>query len=177
MYFHQWSLYPMIRFRILPARRTPILLVALIALVVAGCGGSRTSTGLVKRINPPTAGIQRLLTAADGSLQIELRLQNFSTFTMRYGRIVAGVQIAGSAAGRIDAEAGIEIPGLSSDVIETRIHLPAGDRPAVERILATGAAIEYTLTGSIQTTEPDKRFEFQFESRLNPVPGRPGEFR
>ena len=38
-------------------------------------------------------------------------------------------------------------------------------------------AFDYRLTGTIVTSEPGDTFEFDKESRLEPVPGLPGEFR
>lgn len=153
------------------------LLVATFALVLGGCGPGATRTGLIKRINPPSAAFERLNLADDGSTRVALRLHNFSTVPMTYGEVSAAIRIDGRAAGQLLVNAGIEIPGLSSDVID--IELPV-DAQARERIVSAGragAAISYGLEGSIQTTVPSQRFPFLFDSRLNPVPGRPGEFR
>ena len=43
--------------------------------------------------------------------------------------------------------------------------------------IGSGRNIAYILDGTIRTEEPDDEFEFTHDSTLNPVPGRPGEFR
>ncbi len=154
------------------------LVVAVVALALAGCGGGgATRTGLIKRINPPSAAIERLNLADDGSTRVALRLHNFSTVPMTYGEIMATIRINGRSAGQLLVNAGIEIPGLSSDVIDIELPIDAQARVEIERAGRAAGAISYGLEGSIQTTEPAQRFPFLFDSRLNPVPGRPGEFR
>ncbi len=153
------------------------LVVALLALMLAGCGPGATRTGLIMRINPPSAAFERLNLADDGSTRVALRLHNFSTVPMTYGEIIATIRIDGRTAGQLLVNAGIEVPGLSSDVIDIELPIDAQARADIERAGREGRAISYGLEGSIQTTLPAQRFPFLFDSRLNPVPGRPGEFR
>ncbi len=164
-----------------PNLRHPWSLTALVAVILAsmlvGCGGGATRTGLIKRINPPSAAFERLNLADDGSTRVALRLHNFSTVPMTYGQIAATIRIDGRTAGQLLVNAGIEIPGLSSDVIDIELPLDAQARARIARAGSEAGAISYGLEGSIQTTEPAQRFPFLFDSRLNPVPGRPGEFR
>jgi hypothetical protein len=155
-----------------PARRAALLSMA--GLALAACGGARTQSGLIRRINPPSASLERLVVADGGPVRVAVRLQNFSTVPTRFGRVDAVVSIDGRAAGRLALDAGIEIPGLTSDVVEGSLAL---DAPARARLAAARAAVAYRLDGGIATTEPEDTYEFTFESRLNPVPGRPGEFR
>lgn len=156
-----------------PTRRRALL--ALVALSLGACGGGgRTQSGLIRRINPPSASLERLVVAVGERVRVAVRLQNFSTVPTRFGHIEATVSIDGRAAGRLAVEAGIEIPGLTSDVVEAELTL---DAPARARLAAAREAVPYRLDGAIATTEPEDDYEFTFESRLNPVPGRPGEFR
>jgi hypothetical protein len=155
-----------------PGRRAA--LISLAALALSACGGGRTQSGLIRRINPPSASLERLVVAQGAPVRVAVRLQNFSTVPTRFGRVEATVSINGRAAGRLALEAGIEIPGLTSDVVEAELEL---DAPARGRLAAAREAVPYRLDGAIATTEPEDDYEFTFESRLNPVPGRPGEFR
>lgn len=155
-----------------PARRAALL--SLAGLALAACGGGRTQSGLIRRINPPSASLERLVVGDGDRVRVAVRLQNFSTVPTRFGRLDAVVSIEGRAAGRLELDAGIEIPGLTSDVVEASLAL---DAPARERLAAARAAVAYRLEGAIATTEPEDTYDFTFESRLNPVPGRPGEFR
>lgn len=157
----------------------PILLrvavLALLAMLLGACASSgRTQSGLIKRINPPSASIESLAIRSGGPAQVAVRLQNFSTVPTRYGVLDAEVVLDGRPAGRLRLEAGIEIPGLTSDVVQAELALAPDARA---RLAAADAAVPYRLQGVIATTEPEDDYEFTFESRLNPVPGRPGEFR
>lgn len=144
-------------------------------LLLAACGtGGRTQSGLIKRINPPSASLERLQVADGQPVQVAVRLQNFSTVPTRFGAVVAEVAIEGRPAGRLFLEAGIEIPGLTSDVVAAELPLDDATR---RRLAGADGAIAYRLAGTISTTDPADTYEFTFESRLNPVPGRPGEFR
>jgi hypothetical protein len=142
--------------------------------LLAGCG---SGTGIVRRINPPAASIQRLAVDASGAIAIELRVQNYSTVPMKFLRIDASVRIAGIDAGRIALTPGIEIPGQSGDVVPATLSPDSGTAPALRAQLQANTGIAYALNGSIATEDPDKTFPFTFDSRLSPVPGRPGEFR
>lgn len=154
------------------------LLLAVAALSLAACAsGGRTQSGLIKRINPPSASIEGLAAASPGAVRVAVRLQNFSTIPTRYGRVEAALDIDGAAAGRLAFEAGIEIPGLSSDVVPAEVTLYPSARERLDAAVAAGRAVTYRLDGTIVTTEPGDTWKFTFDSRLNPVPGRPGEFR
>jgi hypothetical protein len=167
----------------IPARPTPLVarlaVLAVAALLLSACsaGGGRTQSGLIKRINPPSASIEGLAAASPGAVRIAVRLQNFSTIPTRYGRVEATLEIDGAAAGRLAFDAGIEIPGLSSDVVAAEVALYPAARERLDAAAADGRAVTYRLDGTIATTEPDDNWKFTFDSRLNPVPGRPGEFR
>jgi hypothetical protein len=142
--------------------------------LLTGCGGGRrTTTGLIRRVNPPSASIQSLA-FAQGSARIVVRLQNFSTVPTTYSLVDAELALANRGAGRLRFDPQITIPALSSDVVETRLTV----LPEAAAVLAAHReGVPYTLVGSITTTDPAGRNDFQFEGALAPVPGRPGEYR
>lgn len=156
-----------------------LLVVALASLLLAACSasGGRTQSGLIKRVNPPSASIEWLAAGAPGAVRVSVRLQNFSTIPTRYGRVEATVELDGAAAGRLAFDAGIEIPGLNSDVVGAEFVPYPSARERLDAAAAAGRAIAYRLEGTIATTQPGDTWKFTFDSRLNPVPGRPGEFR
>jgi len=136
---------------------------ALLALL-AGCGG-----GPVRKVHPSTARIQQLAVQADGSWNIALRIQNYSTFAMHYARVEATLSIDGREVGRLEASPGIDIVGSSGDVVEVAF------RPASP--VRFGSDIAYLLKGTIRTTDPDEAFDFETASRLTPVPGIENTYR
>ena len=135
------------------------LLVFVVVLMLVAC-----STGPVKRIFPPSASIQELAVQADGSWQLTLRVQNFSTVPMTFAKITAKVMIDGVDVGDIVVSPNVDIVGESADVVRGTLRSSAK--------LASGKAIGYTLKGTIEVSEPNsKSFEFDHTSRLSPVPG------
>lgn len=142
-------------------RNSIVALAAMLAL--AGCG-----SGPVKRINPPTASIQQLVVEDDGTWRITMRIQNFSTVPMVFGRLDATVSIDGTEVGTLAMPLGIDIVGNSAEVAETTLRVSA-------KLPATGFA--YQLTGSIDVTDPKKAYPFDRASRLSPVPGLKNTWR
>ena len=138
---------------------------ALAALLLAACG-----SGPVKRISPPTASIQELKVGSDGRWHLLVRVQNFSNVEMTFSAIDAGLEIAGSEAGRIAVPLKLDIPGASADVFETSLAPAPGTRPGP-------ADFAYRLHGSIESSEPTGKFDFERKSRLSPVPGLPDTWR
>jgi hypothetical protein len=153
-----------------------LLLAGLATVLLAACGGGRTQSGLIRRINPPTAGIDGL-SLQPAAVRVTVRLQNYSTIPMRYGAVEAAVRIDGRDAGLLRFVADIEVPGLSSDTVAAELSVDAATRGLLDAAAASGRPFDYALEGDIETVEPEQRFDFKHESRLSPVPGRPGEFR
>lgn len=137
--------------------RIPLAALALGAALVA------CSSGPPRRVHPSTASIQQLALEADGSWRVTLRLQNFSTFPMRYGQIEAKLRIDGKEAGTLQVSTDLEILANSGEVVEARLQ----GAPA----LPAGRDFPYQLEGTIRTTEPRESFDFERASRLSPVPG------
>lgn len=137
--------------------RFPLVALALGA-ALAAC-----SSGPPKRVHPSTASIQQLALEPDGSWRVALRLQNFSTFPMRYGSVEAKLEIDGKPAGTLSVGTDIEILANSGDVVEAR--MPAATALPTDRDFA------YRLDGTIRTSEPSENFHFERSSRLSPVPG------
>lgn len=135
------------------------LLVCVAMVLLAAC-----STGPVKRIFPPSASIQELAVQADGSWQIVLRVQNFSTVPMTFAKITSTLMVDGVDVGEIDISPDVDIVGESADVVRGTLRSSAR--------LAGGKGIAYTLKGKIDVSAPNsKSFEFEYSSRLSPVPG------
>lgn len=135
------------------------LLSCVVVLLLAAC-----STGPVKRIFPPSASIQELAVQADGSWQIVLRVQNFSTVPMTFAQITATVMVDGVDVGEITVSPNVEIVGESADVVRGTLRSSAK--------LAVGQGIGYSLKGRIDISAPNaKNFDFDHSSRLSPVPG------
>ena len=140
-----------------------------LAALMFGIALGACSSGPPRRMHPSTASIQQLSIQPDGSWRLELRLQNFSTFPMRYAGVQAKLTVAAQEVGMLDATTDIEILANSGDVVEAR--LPRGP------VLAPDHDFAYRLEGTIRTSDPDETFKFERASRLSPVPGIPNTWR
>lgn len=144
-----------------------------LAVALAGCG-----SGEVRRIFPPQASVQQIQVEPDGSWTLLLRLQNFSTVSMRFERVEATLTLDGIEAGVLSVTPDIGIGRFAADVVETRLVPPAAARDAIAQVQQTRGAVRYRLSGRIQTGAPDRRdTPFEFDSLLNPVPGLEGTLR
>lgn len=143
--------------------RIPLAALAL-TCILAACGG-----GPVKRVHPSTASIQQLTVQPDGRWKLDVRIQNFSTMSMRYSALNASVIVAGTDVGEIAITPNMDIVGNGGDVVEATLK-PSAKLPA-------SGDFAYTLKGRIETSEPKESFPFERSSRLSPVPGVANTYR
>ena len=153
--------------------RTVVLTTCLLAL--AGCGD-----GLVRRVSEPTARIQQLTVAADGSWQVDLRLQNYSSIPMRFDTVALKIQLGEHTAGTLEASPALSIGPESADVVTLPLQPAAEARMIVADALAARRPLGYQLSGTVAATPEDaKQRNFTVDSRssLNQAPGLPGVLR
>lgn len=157
-------------------KKPPSAFVIAATLLLSACTAT-TSTGLIYRINPPGAQLAGLEIDVDGRGMMQLRLANFSTVPMRFAEVSVVLSIDGAAAARIDTAPGIVIPALSNDVIALSVAFEPAAQIRIAERSSGGGTLSYALSGYVRTEEPNGRFPVDFQSRLNPVPGKPGAFR
>ena len=148
-----------------------VLAIAFLALT-AGC-----SHAPKKRINPPRASIQQLAVQADGSWQLSVRLQNFSSVSTAFSSVSAKLVIGGQDAGSISLQPGIGIGPESADVVVAKLIPNLGAKLVVASAIASGQSSAYSLSGTIVTTKPKGSYPFNYDSTLNPAPGLNGVMR
>lgn len=143
-----------------------LVVVATLAAVLAACG-----SGGVKRVSPPTAGVQELVVQPDGQWTLTLRVQNFSSIPMTFATLDAKLQITGREIAAVSARLDVEIPAESAEIFTIAIT------PAASSTLSAAHDFAYTLAGTIDTSEPKRKFPFERTSRLSPVPGLTNTWR
>jgi len=154
-----------------------VMSLAPIALLT-GCGTARTSSGLIYRINPPGLTVQGLRAEpAATQLELTLRLANFSTVSTRFAGFEGTVELAGFGTLPVAAGFDIAVAPLSSDIYKVSLAVDPRLSTRLSEHASGRGAIGYRLEGQIVTSEPSGRYPVEFTSRLNPVPGRPGDFR
>ena len=148
-----------------------VLVISFLALLAA------CSSGPKKRINPPRASIQQLAVQADGSWQLSVRLQNFSSVSTAFSSVDAKLVIGGQDAGRVILQPGISVGPESADVVVARLTPTLGAKLVVASAIASSQSTAYSLTGTIVTSEPKGNYSFNYDSTLNPAPGLNGVMR
>ena len=148
-----------------------VLVISFLALLAA------CSSGPKKRINPPRASIQQLAVQADGSWQLSVRLQNFSSVSTAFSNVSAKLVIGGQDAGTFTLQPGISIGPESADVVMARLVPALGAKLVVASAIASAQSSAYSLSGTIVTTDPKGSYTFNYDSTLNPAPGLNGVMR
>jgi hypothetical protein len=140
------------------------LLVGCIAL--AGC-----SSGPKKRVFPPEVRMQELQRLDDGTLQLQLRLHNYSNVPMRFERVEAELLIGGLSAGRIDLAPALQVAANSVEIVPAELIPPAAVLAAVDAALDAGSGLRYQVRGTLATLEPRGNYAIDFSSTMDRVPG------
>lgn len=146
----------------------PVLVFAALA---AACGPVKHP------INPPSASIQQLDVLPDGRWKLQIRLENFSDQSVRYGAFKADLRVGGEPAGRIDANADMDIPGENADILDATLTPGADAAKAFKTDVSRPDGASYELKGTIQIPSAGKDFKFAHTSRLSPVPGVANSYR
>jgi len=149
------------------------LIAPVLLALLAACAG-----GPPKRVFPPTASVQELRRESDSRWTLELRLQNFSTVSMRFERINAELELDGQAAGRVETAIAQSVPPGSAEVVSLAFTPSTAAVEALNGALGTRRGLGYRLHGRLSSSEPGRRDDaFDFSSALTPMPGLDGVLR
>ncbi len=155
--------------------RSWLIAATVASLLLAGC-----ASGPVRRVSEPAVGIQQLTVRADGSWQVDVRIDNFSSIPMRFDALDLKLVVGGQDAGKLAAQPALDIGPASADVASITLKPQALARLQVADALASGRGIAYALSGTLRATPESghaRDFEVKRESSLSPVPGVPGAMR
>ena len=155
--------------------RARTLLPLLATALLAAC-----SSGPVKRISPPAASIQQINVLADGSWDIQLRLQNFSSMAMRFDSAALALSSNSTEIGQLQASPALSVGPESADVFTLRLTPSAQGRLLAAGVLADGLGLPYRLLGEVHAAPSDgrsRRYPIDARSTLHPAPGLPGVLR
>ncbi|MGH8041452.1 MAG: hypothetical protein ACREPN_05340 [Rudaea sp.] len=153
------------------ARFPRIFFLSLLLIAFAACGPVKHP------INPPNASIQQLDVLPDGRWKLQIRLENFSDQTVRYGAFKADLRVGGEPAGTIALDADMDIPGENADIVDTTLAPGADAVKAFKTDANRPDGVAYELKGSIDIPAAGKNFKFEHKSRLSPVPGLANAYR
>lgn len=149
-------------------RRT-LFLVSLLALalsVLSACAVRREVLG-APQILLQSLNVER------GTAQLRLVVTNVSNVAMRFDELNYQLLLSGVSAGSGVLDLDLEVPPNSTEALNTRLPLS----PEALRALSQPQTLEYTLKGMIRSSKPSVRFEFLYQGRLSPTPGKAGTWR
>ncbi len=148
---------------------TRLSLLLAVALLAA-CGGRE-----IKRVNPPQVSIQKLQLQSGRHIVLDLRVHNHSDVPMRIANIDLALQLASREASQIALSPDLNVSPHTAEIVAYRFQPDDEIAAAFERALTAG--ITYRLRGEVRSSEPRRTDTVEYDGRLNPVPGMPGEFR
>jgi len=146
--------------------------IALMIVALAAC-----SFGPPKRIYPPKASVQELVAGPSGQWTLKIRVENFSTVPMTFTAVNAKLTLGGQEAGQVVTQTALTVGPESADVVSTTLAPASAGKIAAANALALHRSVRYSLKGTITSREPQRDFDFEFESALSPVPGLDGMLR
>jgi hypothetical protein len=153
-----------------PIKLLPLILTILLTALLNACGSRE-----VKRVNPPQVSIQKLQLQSGRHIVLDLRVQNHSDVPTRFSHLTLELQLASRDAAHIDQDIDLDVPPHSAELVPYRFQPSDEIAAAFERALELG--ITYRLRGEVQSSEPRRTETVEYDGRLTPVPGVPGEFR
>lgn len=158
----------------MPSRKTVSIAVLMFAaLVLAAC-----SSGPPRRIYAPTASIQQLTVQADGQWLLQVRVQSFSNVPHTVTSLDAVLRIDGIEAASVRVTPAVAIGPQSAEIEELHINPGAEAATRVNAALETGRRVDYHLSGTLVSSDPQKRTDtFTFDGQLWPAPGLAGVLR
>jgi hypothetical protein len=144
--------------------------------VLAACAGMGLVACVSERprvIGAPQFSIQELQIGADKAATARVLLQNYSNIEVTFADVDYQLTI-----GAVDAATGnyvINLPIGPESSESLPIELALAD--AALQQMKANTTLAYTLSGVVRSSSPSRRFEFNYEGRLSPVPGKKGAWR
>jgi LEA14-like dessication related protein len=145
-----------------------LALAASVCAVLTGCVSGRP-----KVIGAPQLSIQELQLGEGRSATARVLLQNYSNIEVIFADVDYQLTL-----GAVNAATGnyvIDLPVAPESSEPLTFKLSLSDA-ALQQMLRD-SAVAYTLSGVARSSSPSRRFEFNYEGRLSPVPGKKGAWR
>lgn len=147
------------------------LLAATPALLLAACGPGRKLGLLSPRVS--LAGVD----ADAQGWQVRVRVQNVVDKVMTIERLELRLLCGGHRLDLSLAPQKFLLPPYATDVLSVSAPPLPGLVEHLRQSTQRPGGVAYRLEGSIQTIEPTRRFEVEYDGFLSAVPGRDGSYR
>jgi hypothetical protein len=146
--------------------RSRWLFLTLWAVVLTGCFRQP------KVVSVPQVLLQELQRTADGA-QARVLLHNFSNVEMTYSELDYSLRFGGVEVARAKVPLNLLVPKDSPENTTLMLRLS----PAGRARLKGNEGFTFSISGTITSSKPSRVFEFNYEGRLSPTPGKPDFWR
>lgn len=152
----------------------PLVLFVIALLAACGGGGGRL---LPERVWPPRATLAELRTGEDGTWQITVRLENFSTVAMRFDRVEVNLSVDERPAAMLARTESIDLGPSLAEPLRFSVRPEPGAAAALQAALHNGRGLHYELKGQARSGEPHGLWPLDYKGVLTPVAGLKGVLR
>lgn len=146
-------------------------------LLLAGTLLAACASNPAVRHYPPQVSLQQLQRLPDGSWQAQVRLQNFSTGPVAFHELSLKVRILDGEWTELGTAELPKIGANAAEVVNVTAPFGPATRAELDARLGKSQPVRYRLEGSIRSIDPGRRYELQYDGRLNPAPGLDGVYR
>jgi hypothetical protein len=143
-----------------------IFCLALIALALCACSAKP------KVVSVPQVFIQELNVSAN-KVNARILLHNFSNVEMTFSELNYQLSFAGKPVTHARIPLDLLVPMDSPESTSVTLNLNADGLKLVQGAQAFG----YQISGTITSSKPSRVFEFNYDGKLSPTPGKPGAWR
>jgi hypothetical protein len=143
-----------------------IFCLALIALTLCACSAKP------KVVSVPQVFIQELNVSAS-KVNARVLLHNFSNVEMTFSELNYQLSFAGKPVANARIPLDLLVPMDSPESTGITLNLNADGLKLVQGAQAFG----YQISGTITSSKPSRVFEFNYDGKLSPTPGKPGAWR
>lgn len=158
----------------------PLRRIVCIAFVISACIVLAGCYNRNKVVSVPQVLIQELHVTPE-KVSARVLLHNFSNVEMTFSELNYRLSIAGRNTGHnnnsVVAEAIVPLDLLvpMDSPESTTITLMLA--PEALKLLNSDQAFGYSIAGTITSSKPSRVFEFNYDGKLSPTPGKPGFWR
>ena len=159
-----------------PARAAQLRSIAFTAFVISACLALTSCYNRTKVLSVPQVLIQEIQ-VNPGKVTARVLLHNFSNVEMTFSELNYRLSITNEGGNDVVAKAVVPldlfVPMDSPE--STTITLVLA--PEALKLLNGDQAFGYAIAGTITSSKPSRVFEFNYEGKLSPTPGKPGFWR
>ncbi len=140
------------------------------AIALAGCYKRN------KVVSVPQVLIQELHVMPE-KVTARVLLHNFSNVEMTFSELNYRLSIVEGRSNNVVASAIVPLDLLVPMDSPESINITLVLAPAAIKLLNSDQAFGYSIAGTITSSKPSRVFEFNYDGKLSPTPGKPGFWR